>query len=607
MDEAALLSERAPLNAPLVDIEPIWKRVLPLCAIFTTTLLSIGVDSLQSTAYLDESWLYAWSLHSRASLQVVTFLVATVLGAMWAYAVCTTINFESRLYLRRRVRTLPWLKTVVALSQKRIDWALPTRSMLVTVLFLSLSTVPTALWTGALTAQAATANFTASLAVPLTGDGAYSFRDNPNFTCRLYPQANGTFSLCPHQHYLGQLLQSVRSATTFNSTKLRQHPKFDYTKYQYAGRSYGVGSSVGLTDTDWTLARHSQSYTYQEQGFQSKANCIYNTSAVWRITAAVITTESGLPDIFRVSGFYPNSNWTAIYGANFASANASGADFSNFPDHAWYATIAFETSDKIVGLGSHKNAGQSFVNIVAGASYSALDRIQCELIFTPTTFNVNVSIVDGNITVTPVSGPPPSDPDPQERLRASFTDAGGVQGLSQIGTSLWTSMVGDSLLANVANAQVRAGLPLNAPPTHATVLAAVADSLEAVLDDLSMALGAASLLFPNNTMITPALVTRAAVRLGSAEYGAALLAVNALALLAVLATAVRTRLWRGLPAFDHADWPSLAAAAARGGARAGAGAVKGWRGAGSDAVLGTVRAHLQPAADDGEQLCLVLR
>ena len=180
-----------------------------------------------------------------------------------------------------------------------------------------------------------------------------------------------------------------------------------------------------------------------------------------------------MPDIFRVSGFYPNSNWTAIYAADFASANASGNDFINFPERDWYATVGWDNSDHIVALGSHGQAGQIFVNIAAGQKYIELDRIQCQLNFTPTTFDISVSIAEGIIALTPVAGLAPPDPDPQSRMRASLSDASGVQGLSQIVTSLWTSIVGDSFINNVANMQVRNGTRAGAIPTDATVLAAV--------------------------------------------------------------------------------------------------------------------------------------
>ncbi len=60
---------------------------------------------------------------------------------------------------------------------------------------------------------------------------------------------------------LGSLVASAASATTVDGG-IRQHPKFDNTRYTFNGRSYGVGASAGLADDSITENPLALSYMY---------------------------------------------------------------------------------------------------------------------------------------------------------------------------------------------------------------------------------------------------------------------------------------------------------------------------------------------------------
>lgn len=108
---------------------------------------------------------------------------------------------------------------------------------------------------------------------------------------------------------LGSLMASAASATTVDGG-IRQHSKFDNTRYTYNGRSCGVGASLGLADGDVTDNLLALSYVYQENGLRAEVECIYNSS-----TEFVIAGEPD-PNIYPVAGNLPDSSGGEEYSEN---------------------------------------------------------------------------------------------------------------------------------------------------------------------------------------------------------------------------------------------------------------------------------------------------
>ena len=127
------------------------------------------------------------------------------------------------------------------------------------------------LWTAALTPTITSYTQLQEGTVPRTGTGSYGFL-NPRpplpafffWECEIQNQANGSFTNCPGYYQSGTLLQSASSATTVDGSQ-RNHTKNDNSGYRYVGRSYGVGSSVGLTIHEST-ATQALAYNYTEDG-----------------------------------------------------------------------------------------------------------------------------------------------------------------------------------------------------------------------------------------------------------------------------------------------------------------------------------------------------
>lgn len=73
------------------------------------------------------------------------------------------------------------------------------------------------------------------------------------------------------------------SSATLDDNLPRQHLKLDNTIYNYNGRSYGVGSSIGLQDNEIGRTSFVRNYYYQETGYQTNVACQYNHSTAWNL------------------------------------------------------------------------------------------------------------------------------------------------------------------------------------------------------------------------------------------------------------------------------------------------------------------------------------
>ena len=122
---------------------------------------------------------------------------------------------------------------------------------------------------------------------------------------------------------------------------MRQHAKLDNTRYTYNGRSFGVGSSVGLTDSAITDNPLALSYVYQENGLRVDVECIYNTSSEFAIEGETLT------NIYAVRGFLPNSG--------------SSESYSEYYGHSSDAILA-------IGVANNKASEERIMGIAAGTS-----------------------------------------------------------------------------------------------------------------------------------------------------------------------------------------------------------------------------------------------
>ncbi|KAI9848717.1 MAG: hypothetical protein M1837_006804 [Sclerophora amabilis] len=568
--------------------ERLYQRLAPVLTTAITAAISIWIAALDLTDYRDTGQINYYITHYRTAVQAVVHIISTLLGLLWIYSVCAMINRYTRLHYVKEAVSFDTLRLWCALSIRRIDLNLPLYYATISLLFVVASSLPTTIWVGALTPERSHFKQDISLAVPKTGPDSYPFLLN-GFDCGGPPlyQDNGTFTLCPANHFSGNMLASARSATPIAGS--RNHTKFDASSYNYVGRSYGVGSAPGLTDTTWTNNPLAINYTYLEDGYRTRATCLYNTSSDWRIDVAQDNSkiripgapQPKLPNIYYAHGHLPNSNWSR-------------------PEDPWDANWAVGESpgDRIISIGSHNDPDLPtyYVAIAARKAYKRLHQVQCQIIFTPTTFRVTVNIQDASVQIR--STGLAQDPEPRGLLRSRVS--GAMDHISEIATTAITSIFGDALMDNIHNMQARQNLPHgDADLSDETILRAVEDSFNAIMDDFLVSMASTALTMPDATTYITAEACGNAIKVGSRFFVLATLIINVLTLLCVIFATFRESIWSNLPMFDYTDQASMSWGSAFGSTRSenfsrlADGTLRQWNGDPQNDVLRSVTTRLQ--------------
>ncbi len=333
---------------------------------------------------------------------------------------------------------------------------------------------------------------------------------------------------------LGSLVASAASATTVDGG-IRQHPKFDNTRYTYNGRSYGVGASAGLADGSITENSLALSYLYQENGLRADVECIYNS------TTDFLIADESLTEVYPVVGKLPDSG--------------SGGEYSEYFGHS---------SDAIVAIGVTTNSASTehILGIAAGKSYASLNATQCSIAFTPKTFNVSVSLSDHSINVTDFS----DGVDFAASRNLTHTLTRQFELIANDQTSLYVSIIGDSFNSSIASFNASVASDVSPAPSEASAtLAGLTNSVTAMVDDLLVAYSSAQLMIMNDTSPVPAIVEIHALRYGSGLYIYLTFAINTAIILLLAEEALRTRGWKNLLYFDYMDPRSLIIGGSMGG------------------------------------------
>ncbi|KAF9690551.1 hypothetical protein EKO04_011304 [Ascochyta lentis] len=591
-------------NVPRLGQEPWWTKLVPLC-ILVPTCVSLFILTLHIRQYKDSGTLYGWSTSYRVLVQVFVHVLASVLGALWVFPTCTIISHWTRHRLSKKSVNLDTLRLWSAITQARADWNLPWAPAFATLAFLVLNSVPAVLWAGALT-PAFTYSLTTniSLSVPSggpNGDYAYLrpnlFLTNPiGDECWNTTQSNGTFTNCLKSLQTGNLLRSVATASSPDD-RPRVHGKWDNTRFQFVGRSFGVGAAAGLTDRHIAALPNVQQYSYEEVGFHAETKCIYNESSALSIWHYEKPEYGTWPSSYLAYGALPNANWTGIMGHNYTRGDRT-------PEMDFYAQYAFGTNDwnhSIVSTFNSKPINDDvrwMFGMVAGIQYRQLNKTQYETIFVPSLFTVDGSIVNTTIKVTRVERAEVGDPDPTRNLRLVAADS---YGLSFITNSLYTSTVGDSFMENIRNLQTNRSVwsDINDPSYKTVVLDAVADSVTSIMDDSLVALGSAALTLQDATQTVHATVKSSAVQIGSKQFVWAVVVINVLGLFGVITSYLV--LWKaGVPTFEYSDIGCLVMGLVQGqvavvedGRVRGGGGMQRWDGNPDDQQIGCFAIRLQ--------------
>lgn len=524
-------------------------------------------------------------------MQVVIGVIASAFAFLWTYSVYSAFNMTMRSALAGRRTRLDHLRLYISMSRHAVDTNLSARLVLVSILFCAVALLPTWLWTGALTPQLISVSHTTLVVAVKTGSDSYPFlqylRTNiVSQNCSLTTQSNGSFTNCPGINFSGRIVDTINSASTADGIA-RNHTKIDNTGYNYVNRSYGAGAAVGLLDLP--VSGSVERYYFTEIGYVTSATCSFNETSAWGFSEQKTNNgvKSGEPNIWYANGRRPNDNWTA--GADGDPTFFAQVAFNNDP----VSVVAFSAGSS---GGFQNGTGPFFLSMVAGQSYSFLNQTQCAIVFTPSVLNVTVSVANRTIQVSPeTDSTAVTDPEPRGELREWALRA--LQALSMVQTTLYVSMIGEAFANNIVT---KVGDPsFNRMAQHnQTIIPAIEDAVEAVMDDIFSALGGYSLTQPGGfSSDQPATYEASAAQIGTWEFHIALLIINLAALTTILVVTVYTRVFDDSPAFDFADLGALVAGVSNGftnAERRGIAAAKltEWRGDPADPALRTLALQL---------------
>lgn len=329
--------------------------------------------------------------------------------------------------------------------------------------------------------------------------------------------------------------------------------KFDRTGYMYEGRSYGVGAAVGLHSSP--VVGHTESYHFPETGYLVDATCIHNQCSDFTLSGPILDTHDrpGVPIMFWAQGRRPNNDWKA--NPNTAPGFYPMPGWGPTPDDvvAWSAGSCCNTNN---------GTAPFHLSIVAGKRYGAFDKVQCQINFRPTSFDVSVFVSNRTIRVRPLHDAVVSDPEPRGMLREWMIR--DLQSLPEVQSTLYVSTIGEALKADAINL-------LNKPTLNVSdlqrdnILPATETSVAAAIDDILSSL-AGSAFTQSESWESKSDVSFAisSIRIGLWRYTYPLFVINIIALATIALVAIRSRMFAESSAFDFTDLFAMAAAASNG-------------------------------------------
>ncbi|RAL09770.1 uncharacterized protein BO97DRAFT_395817 [Aspergillus homomorphus CBS 101889] len=546
----------------------LWTEHLIFLLLLLPTTLSTALLLSDTSHWTMAGSLYGLINEYRTSVQTGVQALATLLSTVQLLLICRLINQATRIRFAQHPTQLTNLSFWASLSTPAVNWTLPPVLVVVTFLLANLSAVLSALWTGALTPTATTTTHLHPLRIPSYTNTTF-ITEYPSQIDRTGPTARTNSGYFTYSVGLGQLTALISSANTASTVdgSARVHAKLDNTGYAYRGRSFGVGSSVGLTDTVLRAAfPHATHYTYTEPGYAARVHCAYNRSSAFFLQDlaqyALYAARGPLPD----------------------SVNASDRGAGEYSVYTGYST------QTIVALGVAAQpvvySRTRYVAAAAGGYYLALNASQCVVAFEPVWFDVDVRVAGKEIRLSDVddgnAGQGRADADIDPSNRTIHIVMRQLELISNDLTSFYRSTLGDAFNTSIADYRTSvANITANTTASvdaisigeaaaknaseEAIALAGIRNVYISLIDDILAGYASAQLMVGGFTQETQAMVTVEAFRVGSRPYIVCVFVVSMVLLLVVAAEMVRTRLWVGLPRFDYLEMKMVVAGASNGG------------------------------------------
>ncbi|KUJ08795.1 uncharacterized protein LY89DRAFT_658493 [Mollisia scopiformis] len=518
---------------------------------FNTIISTMVLIGLETNWSISGSWkIYHFITTSPTTTQQVVTVTAGLLATIHANAITKLINHATRITLLKQPTSLHRLKWWYTLSTISLDlsvrWA---EKPVVLGSWLALSHGLSFLWAGAIAPVPAMINdMQSSITLPqYTGQSSRYWAQNgfyPNQFNASLIDPKGTFTYLPTWDRLGYLIVDGSSATSTDG-QTQVHSKNDNSNYTYVGRSYGVGSSVGLSDE--ALQNTTLKYQYTENGYHAAVDCIYNASSQLRLLLA----QPGCGGLI-VGGIGGDQD---IVAAGWWASTESGLQFDGLPNPNLY-------------IGKTRPVlSQSYTALTAGSGNPNLNNVQCSISMVPTAFIVNVDTHNRKLSVAPQNNSNMEDIEPTGFIADSAAAVLAIMASSD--TSFKTSVIGSILIRNVNNKILQQGLSDQSQLQDVATLQGIAESIETLIDDSLLATASAQLMIAKDVYTVTPSVWRNGLWIGEKSVVIALVLVNAFIIALFIEEALRTRIWRALPKFDYSKVENIMVATSLGGSALG--------------------------------------
>lgn len=556
-------------ESKLVRLLPLLELMIPTA----TSLLLYCFGDWQSTGII-----HGLVKNNQATSQSLVQIISHIPGLLQVSSLCAVMNLSMRYRIMHGSVALQVLSFLVASSTARIDFYLPRRLLLLNGAFVAATFLPAALWAPAISpmtvlksqelghqllpayTEGTRAYWDSQFQVRGPGRNVYNINDHYS----LINDKRGLVPSCPVPTLQGLLLLSASSATTLDGGP-RNHSKLDNPNWEYVGRSFGAGSSVGKPD-EGIVDDRVLYYNYTESGYLADVSCIKNSTSNFHLRLEQsVQNNTSISEYQRT--YHPdmpfNHSWDSwpdiwltysIYYLDGYLPNSIIGTPELYPSISWH-----EGYENITAWAAVANSDRNMIAVAAGSRlYREPDQIQCEVFFRPTVFDVTVSRIQRSIAVEAQPSVKAEDIDPDGHLRANVMHS--INLLSRMSPSLYVSVLGETLNRNVERMRKqRPGLNLTQ-----SVTSAVADSFTAIIDDILVAYGASQIVNAQDTTSTVAHGLMEATQFGHPLYRSSVLVLNFLVILIVLVEIARTRCWKYLTRFNILDIKSAIVAASAG-------------------------------------------
>ena len=257
-------------ESKLVRFLPVLHLMIPTA----TSILLYCFGNWQSTGML-----YGLVRNYQALSQIFVQTISHILGLFQVSSLCAVLNLSMRYRIMHGSVALQVLSFSLALSTTRIDPYLPRGLLLLNAAFIAATFLPAALWAPAISpvtvftlrgienhllpafTEGTKAYWNSQFQLRGPGRSVYNINDH----CSLINDKRGLVPSCPVPTLQGLLLLSASSATTLDGGP-RNHSKLDNLDLEFMGRSFGAGSSVGISD-ELIADDRVLYYIYTESGY----------------------------------------------------------------------------------------------------------------------------------------------------------------------------------------------------------------------------------------------------------------------------------------------------------------------------------------------------